>query len=461
MGCINERFLAVRTNYQSDTEKTNHMRRRYQHLIQNLVNIEFHKSIDKVYNIDSGKILGTGISGIVRSIKHLETGELYAMKTLSLSRNKVNFDNIWEEVQIMSEMDHPNIVRLHEIFETDDNLYLIMELCTGGELLDRLHKQDRHCFNEMEVIPMVKTMIEVVKFCHDHHIVHRDLKLENFLFENNEPDAELKLIDFGLSRYYHDYTKMTRPVGTPYYVAPEVLNGSYTRDCDMWSMGVITYMLVSGRPPFYGKDDHETLQKVRSGIFDFSAPSFDFVSDIAKDFISKLLQKDTAHRLSACDALKHPWLNNSRKIYLSNHILSSLKMFYGYCTLKRIILKIIASFLKDKDMKVLRDEFKHFYRSESILQKFGLRLNFNILSWHEFLAATLSSESITDDHIRIAFDRIDYTGAGFINRENLSEFVGRDMTAEEIDFIFEELGLFNIDFNTFSSIIKCGDRFKR
>lgn len=247
---------------------------------------------------------------MVRAVKHLQTGKLYAMKTLHLSRNKdkQNIDKVWEEVRIMKQINHPNIVHLYEIYETEEQLYLIMELCSGGELLDRLHKQNKHCFQEKIAMKLVKTIVETILYCHDHRIVHRDLKLENFLFENDTNDAKLKLIDFGLSCYYEDHVKMHRPVGTPYYVAPEVLEGSYTKDCDMWSIGVITYMLLSGRPPFYGADDKETLQKVSIGKYDFPSPFFDNVSDTAKDFITKLLIIDHTKRMTARQAREHIWL---------------------------------------------------------------------------------------------------------------------------------------------------------
>ena len=266
--------------------------------------------IKNFYDVDLGIILGTGISGIVQLVKHFGTGTLFAMKTLPLSRNRAqpSIDTVWQEVRIMREMKHPNIVRLHQVFETKDHLLLIMELCSGGELLDRLHKQERHCFPEKKTIEFVRSIVETIRYCHDHGIVHRDLKLENFLFDG---DAKLKLIDFGLSCYYDDNIKMKRPVGTPYYVAPEVLKGSYSKECDLWSIGVITYMLLSGRPPFYGTDDQETLEKVSLGKYDFPSPCFDNVSNVARDFISKLLVEDTK-RMTAEIALKHPWLQNSK-----------------------------------------------------------------------------------------------------------------------------------------------------
>jgi calcium-dependent protein kinase len=157
-----------------------------------------------VYDIGGGKILGTGISGMVRVVRHLTTGNAYAMKTLHLNRlkSKASLADLRNEVRIMSELDHPNIVQLYETFETDDHIFLIMELCTGGELLDKLHRQEGHHYSEQVASQLVKKMVGAIRYCHDHHIAHRDLKLENFLFENDNPDAELKLIDFGLSRHY-------------------------------------------------------------------------------------------------------------------------------------------------------------------------------------------------------------------------------------------------------------------
>jgi calcium-dependent protein kinase len=151
------------------------------------------------------------------------------------------------EINIMASLDHPNIVRIVEYFESKYSIYLILELLSGGELLDRLYEQKDFHYSEKIACRHIHTILNAINHCHRHNIAHRDLKLENFLFESRSDDAQLKLIDFGLSQYFQPEQIMHKAVGTPYYVAPEVMEGSYTAKCDIWSLGVITYMLLSGK----------------------------------------------------------------------------------------------------------------------------------------------------------------------------------------------------------------------
>ena len=153
-----------------------------------------------------------------------------------------------------------------------------MHLCKGGELLDRLHKQKNSRYTEKQACKYIREMLHAVRYCHDKNIVHRDLKLENFLLDTEEADSSIKLIDFGLSSYFEKSQLLRQAVGTPYYVAPEVLRGSYTAKCDIWSLGVIAYMLVSGMAPFWGKTDVEIFKRVRHGTWNFDHKVFKKVS---------------------------------------------------------------------------------------------------------------------------------------------------------------------------------------
>jgi len=171
----------------------------------------------------------------------------------------------------MATLDHPGILRLYEYFETKDTIYLVMHLCKGGELLDRLHQQANSRYSEKVACQYIKEMLSAIRYCHDNNIVHRDLKLENFLLDNDDNNSSLKLIDFGLSAYFKESQKLRRAVGTPYYVAPEVLRSNYTSACDIWSLGVIAYMLVSGVAPFYGRNDAEIFRRVKACHWSFDA----------------------------------------------------------------------------------------------------------------------------------------------------------------------------------------------
>jgi len=216
-------------------------------LTQNIVSINQGKRIQDFYEVHDDNVLGSGISGQVKLCAHIETGRQYALKVLSKKMLKdETLADLKAEINIMASLDHPNIVRIVEYFESKYSIYLILELLSGGELLDRLYEQKDFHYSEKIACRHIHTILNAINHCHRHNIAHRDLKLENFLFESRSDDAQLKLIDFGLSQYFQPEQIMHKAVGTPYYVAPEVMEGSYTAKCDIWSLGVITYMLLSG-----------------------------------------------------------------------------------------------------------------------------------------------------------------------------------------------------------------------
>jgi len=250
------------------------------------------------YHIDP-KELGHGHYGVVRKCMHRESGEWYAIK--SIRKSKVNkIEVLKREIEILKEVKHPNIIRLVEVYEDERYLHLITELCTGGELFDRIIAKTQSAeghFSEHDAAALVNDILDAIRYCHEKKIVHRDLKPENFLFLTESEDAPVKIIDFGLSRHDDaDLGIMQTKVGTPYYVAPEVLRREYTKSCDIWSIGVITYILLCGYPPFYGDSDTQIFESVRVGNFDFPSPEWDDISQSAKDFVILLLKKDPKKR---------------------------------------------------------------------------------------------------------------------------------------------------------------------
>ncbi len=259
------------------------------------------------------KEIGHGHYGVVRKCMDRETKAWYAIK--SIRKSKVGkVDVLRREVALLKECDHPNIIKLIEVHEDQKYLHLITELCTGGELFDRIIEKtqsDEGHFSERDAAHLVRCILDAISYCHDKAIVHRDLKPENFLFSSkDESTAVIKIIDFGLSRHDHDVKQgiMNTKVGTPYYVAPEVLNREYTKSCDIWSIGVITYILLCGYPPFYGDTDNQIFDAVRTAKFDFPSPDWDGISDSAKDFVSALLQRTPSNRPTAASALEHSWI---------------------------------------------------------------------------------------------------------------------------------------------------------
>jgi hypothetical protein len=227
------------------------------------------KTIEEVYSgVHDGPILGTGISGVVRKATHKATGIQYAVKCLDLGLvgTAAGLKQIREEIHIMCQLDHPNIVRLEEVYEGSNEIFLVQELCSGGELFDRLDDQPDCHFTETQCIGLVKQMLSAVRYMHSKGIVHRDIKLENFLYSTSSPDAELKMIDFGLSKHFTRGQKNNEPVGTPYTVAPEVLCGNYDEKVDVWAIGVITFLLLCGDAPFGGCGGPEPMSVVRENI---------------------------------------------------------------------------------------------------------------------------------------------------------------------------------------------------
>jgi len=247
----------------------------------------------------SPKELGHGHYGVVRKCQDRVTGEKFAIK--SIRKSKVSrLDVLHNEIDILKEVQHPNIIRLKEVHEDEKYLHLITELCTGGELFDRIiaktNSPEQH-FSEKEAASLVYSILDAIAYCHDvKNIVHRDLKPENFLYATKAADSPIKIIDFGLSRHNTSFGVMKTKVGTPYYVAPEVLNKEYTKSCDIWSIGVITYILLCGYPPFFGDSDTMIFDSVRAGRFDFPPAEWDSIHDSAKDFICCLLQLDQSRR---------------------------------------------------------------------------------------------------------------------------------------------------------------------
>lgn len=209
------------------------------------------------------------------------------------------------EIGILKNLIHPNIVRLYEVYESKSTIVLVTELFDGKELFDEIIVREH--FAEDDAAKVLQQLLQTIAYCHSQDIAHRDIKPENILIDTSQHD-EIKLIDFGTSHHFlkNDHT-MHQQYGTPFYVAPEVLKGTYTEKVDIWSIGVLLFILLSGRPPFNGGTNEQILDKVQKGKWSFSNKIWDSVSAEAKDLIEKLLAFNPDKRLSAMDALKHPW----------------------------------------------------------------------------------------------------------------------------------------------------------
>mmetsp|Transcript_4749 Transcript_4749/g.11196 ORF Transcript_4749/g.11196 Transcript_4749/m.11196 type:complete len:502 (+) Transcript_4749:15-1520(+) len=315
--------------------------------------------IEAFYNVSRSK-LGEGSYGSVSEAVHRASGSRRAAKVIAKAHVS-DASKLGMEIEIMKVMDHPNIIKLYETFSDHRSIYLIMELASGGELFDRII--EAQCLKEADAACIMQQIFRAVFYMHENQICHRDLKPENFLFSSREPIdvATLKLIDFGLSCKVRKGQVLRTKAGTPYYVAPQVLKGAYGIESDVWSCGVIMYVLLCGYPPFYGDTDREVLQKVASGNFEFRAADWRGVSNDAKDLISATLKVKPQDRFSAGQCLNHIWVKkkapNSRNVPLEAGIMANMRNFRSQNKLKKAAIQIIAQSLDDNELKRLKDLF--------------------------------------------------------------------------------------------------------
>ncbi|XP_066457690.1 calcium/calmodulin-dependent protein kinase type 1D-like [Eleutherodactylus coqui] len=264
------------------------------------------------------EVLGSGAFSEVFLVKHRPTGQHYALKCIK----KVNSSrdrSLENEIAVLKKIKHDNIVTLEDIYESSSHFYLVMQLVSGGELFDRI--LERGVYTEKDASNVIRQVLSAVKYLHDNGIVHRDLKPENLLYLTPEENAKIMITDFGLSKM-EETGIMSTACGTPGYVAPEVLaQKPYSKAVDCWSIGVITYILLCGYPPFYEETESKLFEKIKDGSYEFESPFWDDISISAKDFINCMLEKDPKKRYNCEGALKHPWIAGNtalrRDIYRS------------------------------------------------------------------------------------------------------------------------------------------------
>ncbi|KAM6195204.1 myosin light chain kinase 3 isoform 1-T1 [Sarcoramphus papa] len=260
------------------------------------------------YSVCRHEVLGGGRFGQVHKCTEISTGLNLAAKIIKVKGAKER-EEVKNEINVMNQLNHVNLIQLYDAFEAKNNITLIMEYLDGGELFDRI-TDENYNLTELDAILFTKQICEGVHYLHQHYILHLDLKPENILCVNHTGN-QIKIIDFGLARRYKPREKLKVNFGTPEFLAPEVVNYDFVSfPTDMWSVGVITYMLLSGLSPFLGETDAETMNYVVNCSWDFDAEAFEQLSEEAKDFISRLLVKEKSCRMSAMQCLKHEWLNN-------------------------------------------------------------------------------------------------------------------------------------------------------
>ncbi|XP_021917742.1 calcium/calmodulin-dependent protein kinase type 1 isoform X3 [Zootermopsis nevadensis] len=265
-------------------------------------------SVEDKYNLK--ELLGTGAFSEVRLAESKEKpGLMFAVKIIDKKALKGKEDSLENEIKVLRRLKHPNIVQLLETFEDKHKVYLIMELVTGGELFDRI--VEKGSYTEKDASDLIRQVLEAVDYMHEQGVVHRDLKPENLLYYSPDEDSKIMISDFGLSKM-EDSGIMATACGTPGYVAPEVLaQKPYGKAVDVWSIGVISYILLCGYPPFYDENDANLFAQILKGEFEFDSPYWDDISDSAKDFIRQLMCVDVEKRYTCRQALAHPWISGN------------------------------------------------------------------------------------------------------------------------------------------------------
>ncbi|CAK8571275.1 unnamed protein product [Lathyrus sativus] len=446
-------------------------------------------SLKEFYNL--GQKLGQGQFGTTFLCVEKATGKEYACKSILKRKllTEEDVEDVRREIQIMHHLaGSQSIVSIKEASEDAVAVHVVMELCSGGELFDRI--VERGHYTERKAAKLARTIVGVIQSCHSLGVMHRDLKPENFLFVNQQEDSPLKAIDFGLSAFFKPGEIFNDVVGSPYYVAPEVLRKRYGPEADVWSAGVILYILLCGVPPFWGESEQEIFEAILHSDLDFTSDPWPGISESAKDLVKKMLVRDPSKRLSAFDVLRHPWIQVDGAAPdkpLDSAVLSRMKQFTAMNKLKKMALRVIAENLSEEEIAGLKEMFKMidtdnsgyitFEELKVGLKKFGANLNESeiydlmqsadvdnsgTIDYGEFIAATLHLNKVDrEDHLVAAFSYFDKDGSGFITRDELQkaceEFGLGDVGLEEMIREADQNNDGRIDYNEFVAMMQRGN----
>ncbi|KAL0453091.1 UNVERIFIED_CONTAM: Calcium-dependent protein kinase [Sesamum latifolium] len=450
--------------------------------------------IEEFYEL--GRELGRGEFGVTYLCTDKTTGEVFACKSISKKklRTRVDIEDVRREVEIMRHLPkHPNIVSLKDTYEDDHAVHLVMELCEGGELFDRIVARGH--YTERAAAAVIRTIVEVIQNCHKHGVMHRDLKPENFLFANKKETAPLKAIDFGLSVFFKPGERFNEIVGSPYYMAPEVLKRNYGPEVDVWSAGVILYILLCGVPPFWAETEQGVAQAIIRSVVDFKRDPWPKVSDRAKDLVKKMLNPDPKKRLTAQEVLDHPWIQNAKSapnVSLGESVRARLKQFSMMNKLKKRALRVIAEHLSVEEVAGIKEGFQlmdtgnkgkiDINELRTGLHKLGHQIpeadlqvlmeagdvdKDGYLDCGEFVAISVHLRKMgNDDHLRKAFEFFDKNESGYIEIEELREALADEAETSEdvINAIIQDVDTDKdgrISFEEFAAMMKAGTDWRK
>ncbi|XP_047325158.1 calcium-dependent protein kinase 26-like [Impatiens glandulifera] len=438
-----------------------------------------------------GRKLGQGQFGTTYLCTENSTGIDYACKSISKRKliSKEDLEDVRREIQIMHHLaGHKNIVVIKGAYEDPLYVHIVMELCAGGELFDRIIQRGH--YSERKAAELTKIIVGVVEACHSLGVMHRDLKPENFLLVNKDDDFSLKAIDFGLSVFFKPGQIFTDVVGSPYYVAPEVLLKHYGPEADVWTAGVILYILLSGVPPFWAESQQGIFDAVLKGYIDFDSDPWPLISESAKDLIRKMICSRPSERLTAHQVMCHPWICENGVApdqALDPAVLSRIKHFSAMNKLKKMALRVIAESLSEEEIAGLKEMFTSmdtddsgaitFDELKAGLRRYGSTLkdteirdlmdaadvdNSGTIDYGEFIAATIHLNKLErEEHLVAAFRYFDKDGSGYITVDELQQACAEHhMTDVLLEDIIKEVDQDNdgrIDYQEFVAMMQKGN----
>ena len=440
--------------------------------------------------------IGSGSFGKVYRVNHIHSNQFRAMKVISKETLQYQDDDkkFLKEIEVLSKIDHPNILKVFEYYQDNKSYYVITELCKGGELYEQIYELNH--FSEKEAAIIMEQLLSAVMYIHSKGIVHRDLKPENILLENNKEKKNfyIKIIDFGTSNFFDKSTKLNLKVGTPYYIAPEVLMKSYNDKCDIWSIGVILFILLSGTPPFNGNDEEDIMKNVLIGKYSMVGDEWQNISKEAKNLTQMLLTYDPEKRITAEQAWNHPWIskytkstqkfdNNQYNIPFENIKYFTSRKKFQQATIAFIVhqastsemmkelRRIFKEFDKNGDGQLSYEEiragFKMYFKNEQIAESEINKLIESIdldknkyIEYEEFLRVTVNLDLLmTDKNLKMAFDFFDKDKSGKLSHDEIKEAICKDFDAKDNEIIKDILkeidtnGDGQIDFKEFKELM--------
>ncbi|KAH7546720.1 calcium-dependent protein kinase 2 [Ziziphus jujuba] len=438
-----------------------------------------------------GKELGRGQFGVTYLCTENSTGRQFACKSISkrklVSRN--DKEDIKREIQIMQHLSgQPNIVEFKGAYEDKQSVHLVMELCAGGELFDRIIAKGH--YTERAAASICRSIVNVVHICHFMGVMHRDLKPENFLLSSKDENALLKATDFGLSVFIEEGKVYRDIVGSAYYVAPEVLKRRYGKETDVWSAGVILYILLSGVPPFWAETEKGIFDAILQGDIDFDSQPWPTISSSAKDLVRKMLTQDPKKRITSAQVLEHPWIIEGGEASdkpIDSAVLSRMKQFRAMNKLKKLALKVIAENLSQEEIQGLKQMFTNMDTDNSGtitydelkagLTRLGSKLTEaevkqlmeaadvdgnGTIDYIEFITATMHRHRLErEEHLFKAFQYFDKDNSGFITRDELESAMkeydmGDDATIKEIISEVDADNDGRINYSEFCTMMRSG-----